>query len=155
MIDIYEHWIADFGVDGFRIDTMKHVDDEFWQQFGPEVLQFARDHGKREFFMFGEVFDTTKAFTSHFTTHDRMQAVLDFPFQDAARNFASRGQPAEPARRRSSPATTGTPTPTPTSTSCPRSSATTTWAASAGSSRPTTPAPATRSGWPATGSRTS
>ena len=94
MIDIYETWIADFGVDGFRIDTMKHVDDAFWQKFGPEVLQFARDHGKSEFFMFGEVFDTTKSFTSHFTTQDRMQAVLDFPFQDAARNFASRGQPA-------------------------------------------------------------
>jgi alpha-amylase len=94
MIDIYETWIRDFGVDGFRIDTMKHVNDEFWQTFGPEVLDYARQHGKREFFMFGEVFDTTKSFTSHFTTTDKVQAVLDFPFQDAARNFASRGQPA-------------------------------------------------------------
>jgi glycosidase len=94
MIDIYQRWIADFGVDGFRIDTMKHVNDEFWQKFGPTVLQFARAHGKREFFMFGEVFDTTKSFTSHFTTTDTMQAVLDFPFQEAARNFASRGTPA-------------------------------------------------------------
>jgi alpha-amylase len=90
MIDVYEKWIRDFGVDGFRIDTMKHVNDEFWQEFGPEVLEFARREGKREFFMFGEVFDTTKSFTSHFTTTDRMQAVLDFPFQDAARNFASK-----------------------------------------------------------------
>jgi alpha-amylase len=94
MIDIYKKWIADFGVDGFRIDTMKHVNDEFWQQFGPEVLRFARQQGKSEFFMFGEVFDTTKSFTSQFTTRDRMQSVLDFPFQEAARNFASRGQPA-------------------------------------------------------------
>ena len=94
MIDIYKTWIADFGVDGFRIDTMKHVNDEFWQKFGPEVLQFARQQGKSEFFMFGEVFDTTKSFTSHFSTHDKMQAVLDFPFQDAARKFASQGQPA-------------------------------------------------------------
>ncbi len=93
MIDIYKTWIADFGVDGFRIDTMKHVNDEFWQAFGPQVLQFARQQGKREFFMFGEVFDTTKDFTSHFSTHDRMQAVLDFPFQDAARKFASQSQP--------------------------------------------------------------
>jgi glycosidase len=92
MIDIYKTWIADFGVDGFRIDTMKHVNDEFWQQFGPEVLRFAREQGKREFFMFGEVFDTTKSFTSLFSTHDRMQAVLDFPFQDAARKFASLSQ---------------------------------------------------------------
>ncbi|MCO8271678.1 alpha-amylase family glycosyl hydrolase [Actinoplanes sp. TRM 88003] len=94
MIDVYEKWIADFGIDGFRIDTMKHVNDEFWQKFGPEVLSFARKHGKPEFFMFGEVFDTSKSFTSQFTTKDRMQAVLDFPFQDAARNYASRGQSA-------------------------------------------------------------
>jgi alpha-amylase len=94
MIDIYKTWIRDFGVDGFRIDTMKHVDDEFWQRFGPEVLAYARKQGKTEFFMFGEVFDTTKSFTSHFTTTDRMQAVLDFPFQAAARDFASRGVPA-------------------------------------------------------------
>ena len=92
MIDIYKAWIADFGVDGFRIDTMKHVNDEFWQKFGPEVLDFARQQGKTEFFMFGEVFDTTKSFTSHFSTHDTMQAVLDFPFQDAARKFASQSQ---------------------------------------------------------------
>ena len=89
MIDIYKTWIKDFGIDGFRIDTMKHVNDEFWQQFGPEVLEFARAQGKSEFFMFGEVFDTTKSFTSHFTTRDRMQAVLDFPFQAAAQDFAA------------------------------------------------------------------
>ena len=35
MKDIYKTWIGDFGVDGFRIDTMKHVNDEFWQEFGP------------------------------------------------------------------------------------------------------------------------
>lgn len=90
MIDIYKTWIRDFKVDGFRIDTMKHVDDAFWQKFGPEVLNYARSQGKREFFMFGEVYDTTKSFTSQYTTRNRMQSVLDFPFQDAARNFASK-----------------------------------------------------------------
>lgn len=95
MANIYEKWIGDFGVDGFRIDTMKHVNDEFWQQFGPRVLDYAKAHGKDEFFMFGEVFDTSKSFTSQFTTRNKMQAVLDFPFQDAARNFASRGQGAK------------------------------------------------------------
>ncbi|MBG6218172.1 glycosidase [Arthrobacter sp. CAN_A6] len=94
MADIYKTWIADFGVDGFRIDTMKHVDDEFWKTFGPEVLTFAQEQGKDEFFMFGEVFDTSKAFTSQFTTRNRMQSVLDFPFQAAARGYASQGAPA-------------------------------------------------------------
>jgi glycosidase len=94
--DIYETWVKNFGIDGFRIDTMKHVNDEFWQQFGPGLVRYAHAHGKPDFFMFGEVAldgsdAAQKAFTSHYTTHDKMQAVLDFPFQDAARNFASRG----------------------------------------------------------------
>ena len=50
----------------------------------PTSCDYARAQGKREFFMFGEVFDTTRPFTSHFTTHDQVQAVLDFPFQAAA-----------------------------------------------------------------------
>lgn len=94
MEEIYQTWIRDFGVDGFRIDTMKHVNDEFWQEFGPEVLSYAKAQGKDEFFMFGEVFDTSKSFTSQFTTRNQMQAILDFPFQDAARGFASKSQDA-------------------------------------------------------------
>lgn len=92
MKDIYKTWIREFGVDGFRIDTMKHVNNEFWQEFGPDVLSYAKEQGKDEFFMFGEVFDATKSFTSQFTTRNQMQAVLDFPFQAAARDFASKGQ---------------------------------------------------------------
>ena len=97
MIDIYRTWIGDFGIDGFRIDTMKHVNDEFWQSFGPGILNYAHAHGKPDFFMFGEVaLDGSDAaatsLTSHYTTHDSMQAILDFPFQDAARSFASRSK---------------------------------------------------------------
>ena len=97
MTDIYKTWVKDFGIDGFRIDTMKHVNDEFWQSFGPGILQYAHQQGKDDFFMFGEVAldgsgAAQKSFTSHYTTHDDMQAVLDFPFQDAARSFASRSR---------------------------------------------------------------
>ena len=34
MSDIYKTWV-DFGIDGFRIDTVKHVNMEFWQKFSP------------------------------------------------------------------------------------------------------------------------
>ena len=94
MIDVYKTWIGDFGIDGFRIDTMRHVNDEFWQQFGPEVLDYARNQGKSEFFMFGEVADTSKPYTSHFSTSDRMQSVLDFPFQAAAQSYVANSGPA-------------------------------------------------------------
>jgi alpha-amylase len=96
MVDIYQTWVEDFDIDGFRIDTMKHVNDEFWQEFGPSMQAIAAADGNPNFFMFGEVAldgsdAATKSFTSHYTTHDKMQAILDFPFQDAARGFASRG----------------------------------------------------------------
>ncbi len=96
MIDIYQTWVEDFDIDGFRIDTMKHVNDEFWQKFGPAMQAIAAADGNPDFFMFGEVAldgsgAPAKSFTSHYTTHDKMQAILDFPFQDAARGFASRG----------------------------------------------------------------
>ena len=46
MVDIYETWVRDMRIDGFRIDTMKHVNDEFWQKFSPEVLEYAKDAGR-------------------------------------------------------------------------------------------------------------
>ncbi|WP_243058493.1 alpha-amylase family glycosyl hydrolase [Nocardioides sp. SR21] len=96
MVDIYKTWVEDFDIDGFRIDTMKHVNDEFWQEFGPRLQKIAAADGNPDFFMFGEValdgYDlAAKQFTSHYTTRDRMQAILDFPFQAAARDFASKG----------------------------------------------------------------
>ena len=98
MIEIYETWIRDLRIDGFRIDTMKHVNDEFWQRFSPTVLQYAKDVGKPDFFMFGEVADGTRPLTSHYTTHNNVQSVLDFPFQEAARAFASKSGAASALR---------------------------------------------------------
>jgi glycosidase len=95
MKDIYKAWIADFGIDGFRIDTVKHVNDEFWQEFAPDVLAYARAQGKPEFFMFGEVYSTDPAFLSKFPTRDKLQATLDFAFQDRARKYAAEGASAK------------------------------------------------------------
>ena len=104
MEEIYESWVGEFGIDGFRIDTMKHVNDEFWQAFGPGIVRYAHEHGKRDFFMFGEVFDDRTrsdgaAFRSHFTTHDKMQSVLDFGFQMATRNYVSQSTSARDLKR--------------------------------------------------------
>jgi glycosidase len=88
--DIYDYWIRNYGVDGFRIDTMKHVNLELWQRFLPHILATARSVGKPRFFAFGEVADeVSNPFLSRFTTAGRSQAVLDFPFFRKGREFAS------------------------------------------------------------------
>jgi glycosidase len=93
MVDIYAHWIDEFGIDGFRIDTTKHVDMEFWRVFGPEIQQVAHERGIDDFFAFGEVFDQQfgPPFLSEFSTTEPLQGTIDFAFQLAARNFASQG----------------------------------------------------------------
>ncbi|SDD58521.1 pullulanase X25 domain-containing protein [Auraticoccus monumenti] len=79
MIDIYSTW-ARFGIDGFRVDTVKHVNLEFWQEFSPAVLEAAREENE-DFFMFGEVYDANPAYLSTFTTEGELQATIDFGFQ--------------------------------------------------------------------------
>jgi glycosidase len=93
MVDIYSHWIDEYGVDGFRIDTTKHVNMEFWQVFGPDILAAAEQRGIEDFFAFGEVFDQQfgPPFMSEFSTRGQLQSTIDFGFQMAARDFASQG----------------------------------------------------------------
>jgi glycosidase len=96
MIDIYKTWIHDFHIDGFRMDTMKHVNDEFWQKFAPAIENYAKAQGIPDFYMFGEVAeDTSRPITSHYMTHDDVQGVLDFPFQTAATKFAANSAPTD------------------------------------------------------------
>jgi len=94
MEDIYKTWVKEAGVDGFRIDTVKHVNMQFWQQFGPALQSYAASQGNDDFFMFGEVYDANPAFMSRYTTQGRLQATVDFGFQASATAYAKGQQTA-------------------------------------------------------------
>jgi glycosidase len=85
-IDIYGEWIGRFGVDGFRIDTARHVNPEFWQAFVPAMLEKARAKGIDHFHIFGEVAtsELDTALLARATRIDRLPSVLDFAFRAAA-----------------------------------------------------------------------
>ncbi|SIT86829.1 pullulanase-type alpha-1,6-glucosidase [Microbacterium sp. RU33B] len=91
--DIYKAWI-DLGIDGFRIDTAKHVNFEFWETWSEDVLDYAHAQGKDDFFMFGEVYDADPALLAPYVRDTDMNSVLDFAFQSGAESFA-KGQPAK------------------------------------------------------------
>ncbi|MDX6363123.1 MAG: hypothetical protein QOC85_2133, partial [Streptomyces sp.] len=91
MEKIYEKWVGDYDIDGFRIDTVKHVDMEFWTQWATALDAYAKRHGRDDFFMFGEVYSADTSVTSPYVTQGRLDSTLDFPFQDAARSYASQG----------------------------------------------------------------
>ncbi|NMM33718.1 MAG: pullulanase-type alpha-1,6-glucosidase [Phycicoccus sp.] len=91
MTDLYKNWV-DLGIDGFRIDTVKHVNTAFWQKFVPAIQAEAKAKGNSAFFTFGEVYDSSPAVMSQFTTKAKLPATLDFGFQANALAFAQ-GKP--------------------------------------------------------------
>ncbi|WP_024757785.1 pullulanase-type alpha-1,6-glucosidase [Streptomyces exfoliatus] len=95
MKKIYEKWVRDFKIDGFRIDTVKHVDLDFWTEWATALDAYAKKRGREDFFMFGEVYSADTTVTAPYVTRGRLDATLDFPFQDAARAFASQGAGAD------------------------------------------------------------
>lgn len=87
-IEIYGKWIDDYGIDGFRIDTAKHVNAEFWQAFVPAILARAAAQGIPNFHVFGEVATGSMdpALLAEHTRVDKLPAVLDFAFAAAVRD---------------------------------------------------------------------
>ena len=90
MEDIYDAWV-DFGIDGFRIDTVKNVDMNFWKEWTTAIQDHAKAVGNDDFFTFGEVYDADATKTSPYVRDTDMSSVLDFSFQSAASSFATGG----------------------------------------------------------------
>lgn len=96
MIELFSSWVRDYGIDGYRIDTARHVNAEFWQAFAPAIRTAAREAGRPGFIQFGEVANETLdvGLLSEFSTHMPLDTTLDFGFFVAARRFVAQGGPA-------------------------------------------------------------
>ncbi len=99
-IDVYAAWIRDYGIDGYRIDTMRHVNGEFWQAFSPAIRAAARAAGRPAFLQFGEVANETQdvELLSEFSTALTVDTTLDFGFFIGARRWVSQGGPSAALR---------------------------------------------------------
>lgn len=88
-IDIYSKFIKDYRVDGFRLDTVKHVEIEFWKVFGVAIKEAAKSVGIDNFFLFGEVFGSRAAENNLYLTKGGLDGILDFPFRNVALQVAT------------------------------------------------------------------
>ena len=66
-VDVYARIVEQTNIDGFRIDTIKHVEYEFWRYFSQRMRQRLAEKGKLNFFMFGEAFDGRDDLVGSFT----------------------------------------------------------------------------------------
>jgi len=88
-IDIYGGWIDDYGIDGYRIDTARHVNPEFWQAFVPAILERARAKGIPNFHIFGETYDFQSGTAAMHTVVDGLPTVLDFAYQRTVQDMVT------------------------------------------------------------------
>lgn len=76
-VEIYRFYVEEIGVDGLRIDTVKHVDHEFWDAFTARLRQRLGPARSRQLLMFGEVYDGNPRALGRYTFR------RDFPMDPA------------------------------------------------------------------------
>lgn len=79
MVRVYSDWVLKLDLDGFRIDTIKHVEHEFWLDFARRVRERLAAAGKTNFLMFGEAFDGDDALVGSYTMPGELDSVFYFP----------------------------------------------------------------------------
>lgn len=96
-IEIYGAWIDKYKIDGYRIDTVKHVSTKFWQKFIPAIKSRAKLAGIDNFHIFGEVYidGVNPGALAIYTKRDKMPSVLDFSFQSAVYYALAKNSPTE------------------------------------------------------------
>lgn len=83
LMDAQLDWAKRSGVDGFRLDTVKHVDHPFWQ----EHRKRTRNEVSKDFFLLGEVWGGDAEALDPWFSGDEMDAGFDFGFQGSALAF--------------------------------------------------------------------
>ena len=71
------------GLDGFRLDTVKHVEHEFWQRHRRET----RARLGNGFFLLGEVWGGSATVLDDWFSDDELDAGFDFTFKGSCESF--------------------------------------------------------------------
>lgn len=78
MIDKYTRWVEQVDLDGFRIDTVKHVEYDFWREFATGVRNRLAPQNKQRFLMFGEAFSGDDKLLGSYTQENMLDSVFYF-----------------------------------------------------------------------------
>jgi glycosidase len=89
LAQVYSSWITRFHVDGFRVDTAKHVNAAFFRLWVPKIRAAAKSIGVSDFPIFGEVTLNDSVDLSDFVRTRGVPQVLDFPYQQVASAYAA------------------------------------------------------------------
>lgn len=91
LLDAYKKW-ALLGVDGFRMDTVKHVEEGFWDVFSPGIRAAVKNAAAtKKFMQFGEALIGSHAKMATFASGSRLDSMLNFDLFYKIHNVFSGG----------------------------------------------------------------
>jgi glycosidase len=88
LIKVYKYWISAADLDGFRVDTVKHMETSATAIFCNAMREYAQRVGKHNFFIFGEIVAGDDTIQRYLGRNSRIEGSQErFPSLDAALDF--------------------------------------------------------------------
>ncbi|MBU0677788.1 MAG: Ig-like domain-containing protein [Verrucomicrobia bacterium] len=90
---IFKALIAATDCDGFRVDTARHIEMGFWEEFLPSIYSYGESIGKSNFIVFAEAWLGSDIEVGTFTATNRFNSALNFPMRNTMEDVFIWNQP--------------------------------------------------------------
>jgi len=87
LVKVYSYWIIESDIDGFRLDTVKHLSRDAVAAFSSRIHEFAERIGKQNFFLFGEIVGGDEMIKEYVTRSKSKTGTENLSTLDAALDF--------------------------------------------------------------------
>jgi glycosidase len=74
-------WILDTGVDGYRLDAVKHIEDEWLLELRERVAAEIEPETGEHFYMVGETYTGDRGLIAYYVQPDMLDGQFDFPLR--------------------------------------------------------------------------
>jgi glycosidase len=80
-VDNAIQWIKDTGIDGYRLDAVKHIEDSWLLDLRSRVTSDIEPTSQQHFYMVGETFTGDQNLIKYYVNSSMLDGQFDFPFR--------------------------------------------------------------------------